>query len=264
MALGSGSATHELGAQHGADWDDLDRQALEDYLRRRAPRLMDGHPLEWVAAKLGLVHKTGSGVVPTSAGLLLFGHAPQLVQPHWGVTAVKVRGLTIADHVAARSDLEGPVVVLVEQALGFVRDQSRAIADQVSRTDTAVEYPEAAVREAIVNAVLHRDLRLPGRVVVRLFDDRLEVWSPGGPLGPLAPLEELTQSGGTSLPRNVHLAAAARWLGLGEQLGRGLPTMRRAVAEATRQEIEIHTSSAEVLVVLPSGLPVSPNVGQLT
>lgn len=264
MTIGSGPAAHELSAQHSAHWDDLDRKALEEYLQRRAPQLAGSHPIELVATKLGLAHKTSSGVVPTGAGLLLFGQLPQLTQPHWGVTAVQVRGQTLADHIAARVDLEGPVVRLVEQALEFVREHSRSITDQVSSSDTAVEYPEAAVREAVINAVLHRDLRLSGRVAVRLFDDRLEVWSPGGPLGPLAPLEELLQSGGISMPRNVHLAAAARVLGLGEQLGRGLPTMRRAVAEATQQDVEIRTSAADVLVVLPSGLPSSPKAVQLS
>ncbi|MBW2528438.1 MAG: hypothetical protein JRI23_29960 [Deltaproteobacteria bacterium] len=264
MSFGSGTSNHELGAQHGATFEDLDRQALEQYLERRASHLLAMHPLELVATKLGLAQKTGSGVVPTGAGLLLFGHLPQLTQPHWGVTAVKVRGCTISDPIVARADLEGPVATLVEQALEFVREQSRSLANQVSPQETAVEYPEAAVREAIVNAVLHRDLRLPGRVAVRLFDDRLEIWSPGGPLGPLAPLEELFQSGGISLPRNVHLASAARVLGIGEQLGRGLPTIRRAVAEAIQQDVEIHSSNSDVLVVLPSGLPVSTNAAQLT
>ena len=113
-----------------------------------------------------------------------------------------------------------------------------------------VGLPEAAVREAVVNALIHRDLRRTGRVAVRLFSDRLEIWSPGGLPEGLSDLGDLLHEGGVSHPRNPLLAAAARSLGIGEQLGRGLPVMARTGSYTRR--VEIRTSPRDVLVVVPS------------
>src|SRR5262249_10244934 len=132
--------------------------------------------------------------------------------------------------------------VLLERALDFVE-----------RHDLN-EYPADAVREVVLNALLHRDLRAAGRGAGRIFNDRLEGWSPGGLPAPLTDVEELTMKGGVSSPRNLMLAATARRLGLGEQLGRGLVIARCAVARATKQPIEVVAQQAEVLVTLPSAL----------
>ena len=113
------------------------------------------------------------------------------------------------------------------------------------------EYSEVAVREAVVNALVHRDLRRAGRVAVRVFSDRIEVWSPGGLAEGLTDIDDLLREGGVSHPRNPLLAAAARSLGLGEQLGRGLPVMGRAGSSYTGR-VEIRASPRDVLVTLPS------------
>ena len=171
--------SHERLPVTGADLDDLDLATLESYVRRRAPGLVEAGSLEEAGIRLGLLAKQAPRVVPTAVGLLVFGRMPQLVMPDWGVAAVAVQGSTLADPLGARLDLEGNLAGLVTQALAFVREQAGGRG--ASLPDGAEEYPEAAVRETVVNALVHRDLRRTGRVAVRLFLDRLEVWSPGGP-----------------------------------------------------------------------------------
>jgi ATP-dependent DNA helicase RecG len=238
----------------GSQLSDLDLDEIERYLRQRAPILLEELGLEEGAQRLGLAARSGPRLVPSVLGLLLFGRYPQLFRPHWGLSAVRVRGRHLSDPVAHRADFEGPVTALLEQAQVFVREHTQVVTDPDSSRPAACEYPEAAVREAICNALLHRDLRLTGRVAVRLFDDRLEIWNPGGPLRLPVELDELTREGGVSMPRNPLLAAAARTLGMGEQIGRGLPLMRREVAQLTNQPIELATSQVDVLIVLPSAL----------
>jgi len=106
------------------------------------------------------------------------------------------------------------------------------------------------VREILTNALVHRDLRKSSRVLLRLFTDRLEVWSPGGPPEGVTDLEELSREGGLSQPRNPLLAASSRVLGLSEQLGRGLALLSRASTAGAR--IEIRSSPRDVLVIVPS------------
>ncbi len=254
----------------GTTLEDLDLPALHAYLRRRVPGLRPpaGHDpagehapqdpalLERAAQRLGLVGTVASQPTPTVVGLMAFGHVPQLARPEWGVSCVRVRGASIADPVAARSDIEGRLEVLVADTLAFVRSNTRVAPNLMTPADPAPEYPEDAVREALLNALLHRDYRLSGRVSLRVFNDRLEVWSPGGLALPIS-LDELAQHGGASFPRNPLLTATARTLGLVEQVGRGIPMIRKALGEATSLPVQFHTSQTEVRVVLPSYINAS-------
>jgi ATP-dependent DNA helicase RecG len=239
----------------GTQIEDLDRTALAAYVGQRAAAFGDEESsLEQRAARLGLLGKTAGRLTPTPVGLLLFGRHPQLAHPQWGVSAVAIHGRTLGDPVRVRCDLEGPVTLLLEQALDFVRDHTREVNDEVAPTELHCEHPEVAVREAIVNALIHRDLRRPGRVAVRVFDDRLEIWSPGGVGDALSDLEEAVQSGGVSMPRNPLLAATARMLGIGEQLGRGLVLIRRAITDGGADRLHLRATPRDFLVVMPSRL----------
>lgn len=241
----------------GATVDDLDRAALSGFVKMRAGAFA-GEPTESTeeqrAVRLGLLGKTAGRLAPTPVGLLLFGRNPQLLQPQWGVSAVAVDGHTLGDPIATRSDLEGPVTMLLRQASTFVRDHTREVNDEISHHGPQQEHPEVAVREALVNALIHRDLRKPGRVAVRVFRDRLEIWNPGGVGEAVSDLEEAVQHGGVSMPRNPLLAACARALGIGEQLGRGLVRIRRAITDGGADRLHLRATPRDFLVVMPSRL----------
>lgn len=243
----------------GTTIDDLDPVALEAHVRRRIPRLpAEPGAHERGAVRLGLLGATSgpAGLVPTVAGLLSFGTCPQVARPEWGLSLVRVRGASLADPVAARLDAEGDLCELVRQGLDFVRANTRAAPNLLVPTELAPEYPDEAVREALVNALIHRDYRLSGRASVRVYNDRLEIWSPGGLILPIS-LDDLAQHGGASFPRNPLLAATARHLGLLEQVGRGIPAIRRSIAGATSLPVQFHTAQTEVRVVLPSYINAS-------
>jgi len=241
----------------GAELEDLDQEILRTYLRRRAPRLVDSRSPEQLAVSFGLLANTGGRPVPTVAGLIICGTLPQIRHPEWGVAVVRLKGTRISDPVTSRLDAEGNLTALLEQTLAFVRENTQTVADLVQGVAAEPEYPEPALREAVLNALVHRDYRLTGRVVVRIFDDRLEVWNPGGMPVQLS-LEHLAQHGGVSFPRNPVLAAAARAMGLIDQIGRGLPTIRRVMTEATNHPAHFGTSQSDFLVVLPSRMWTRP------
>jgi ATP-dependent DNA helicase RecG len=243
----------------GAEYEDLDQEDLAAYLQRRAPLLVESRPAEQLATSFGLLASTGGRSVPTVAGMVLFGTLPQLRHPEWGLAAVRFKGTRISDPVGARVDAEGNLTSLLEQALEFVREHTQSVADLVHPEDSEAEYPETALKEAVLNALVHRDYRLTGRVAVRVYDDRLEVWNPGGMPVQLS-LEHLAQHGGVSFPRNPILAAAARSLGLIDQVGRGLPTIRRVMTEVTNHPAHFGTSQSDFLVVLPSRVFTRPGI----
>lgn len=230
-----------------ADLDDLDLPAVDAFLAARAPGLLAAGSRDDAAVRLGLMAKLAPRVLPSVVGLYLFGKMPQVYFPEWGVVCTQSRGSTLLDPVQRRVDLDGGLAALCEGALSFVRAMSGS-----KDGDEGGEYEEEVVREALVNALVHRDLRKPSRVAVRMFVDRLEVWSPGGPPEGVSDLEELGREGGLSLPRNPLAASAARVLGLGEQLGRGLVVMTHRGGASLEQRLEIRSTPRDVLVVIPS------------
>jgi ATP-dependent DNA helicase RecG len=247
----------------GASIEDLDTEALATYLRQRAPALVETIGVNELALRIGLLAKISGGLIaPTIAGLVAFGLYPQLFRPEWGLSVIRVRALSISDAIVDREDLEGGLVSLLEQGLAFVAKHSQSVPELLHPGQSRAEFPEVAIREALVNGLVHRDLRLPGRVGVRIFDDRLEISSPGGLPAPL-PLDELAQRGGLSLPRNPLLAAVGRGLGIVEQVGSGLPRIRASVAESTTAPIHFQSSHHEVMVTIPSALrpPATARVG---
>ena len=217
----------------GAGAADIDPDLVRAYLAAldagagRAPGADDA---DWPARLTALGYGVGadSSWQPTMAGLLLFGRAPHRLLPQAQVKAARFRGSDLSGLIVDRAELGGPIPALVEAAAGFVARNMRvggAIAG-LYRQDTP-EYPLAAVREAITNAVAHRDYRIAGqKVLLRVFDDRLEVESPGGLAGPVT-LDTLEQR---RFSRNPRLAQGMYTLRLIEEMGTGIRRIRHELA----------------------------------
>jgi ATP-dependent DNA helicase RecG len=237
----------ERSALAGCELDELNREQIEAYIKKRASIVAE-LPFERLAVGMGVMAAVGNRLVPTAMGMIVFGHFPQLQRPEWGIAAVRIGGEKLCDPITDREELDGPLPTLLERALAFFDKHNRTLSpDDVNGR----EYPKAAVREAIVNALIHRDYRLTSRIALRLYDDRFEVWSPGGPMTQLD-LPQLLDRGGFSFARNPMLVAAARSLGLAEQIGRGMPRMQQLVTEASGRSVSITSSNADFTVTLPS------------
>ncbi|MEM9694090.1 MAG: ATP-binding protein [Myxococcota bacterium] len=239
----------ERTAIHQVLLEDLDLDGMQSFVSARGAYAYADAPDRWrvVAQQMSLIARTGTKPHPTPVGLLCFGHHPQLFHPEWGIAAVQVRGRTLADPIETRHDLEGPIPVLLERALRFVAERTATL------NEGAEEYPAVALREALINAMVHRDLRKSGRISLRLFHDRLEVHNPGG-IGEttVGDFDEMVQRGGLSVPRNPILAATVRRLGLMDQVGRGLPVMRRALGDGAVSRLLVRATPRDFLVTMPS------------
>lgn len=168
---------------------DLGVEALDEaratwYLRRAAQER--GIPIDfsvdWVAnlERLGVLRHQDGRAVPTAAAVLLFGQDPQQVFPQAVVRCARFQGTTPLNFISRR-EVGGSLTEQIDGALHFVREHTR-LAAKISGFERReiTEYPEVAIREALANAVTHRDYALRGdEVRVAIFDDRLEVQSPG-------------------------------------------------------------------------------------
>ena len=226
LAATKSAADFELETVPTSSLVDFDQYTVEAYLERRAEQ---GRPikerLEDHLIDLGTLTEDGSATV---AGLLLFGKRPQLYLPQSGLVFVKFRGKDPRgrDGLAGyerRVLLEGPLPRILEQAWQLVWDTMKVEAVISGlRREEIYEYPRFAVREALVNALCHRDYRLKGRrVEVRMYEDRLEVISPGGLPGYMT-LDNLVEE---HFSRNPRLVAGLFEWGYIEELGLGIDRM---------------------------------------
>jgi ATP-dependent DNA helicase RecG len=180
----------------------------------------------------------------TVAGLLLFGRNPKRYLPQAGIDAAAYEGLEKDYAAKERISLRGPMVALraadganvesglVEEAVEFVRRNTTVTAELVdgSRRLERREYPEDAVRESVVNALVHRDYLLSGTdIELSLFSDRLEIISPGRLLNAITP-ERMRI--GCRAARNQLLKDTMRDYGYMEHMGMGVP---RKIVKSMRE-----------------------------
>ncbi len=150
--------------------------------------------------------------------------------------------------------LSAPLVIEFERVLEFVA--ARRHLTPVTLPDGqqlhVQDFPDLAVREAIANAVLHREYHLSEPVIVDHSPEVFAVASPGPLVNGVTPQNILTHP---SKPRNRTLATAARTLGLAEEVGRGVDRMYREMIGAGRDVPLFESTSDHVRVSLVGGAP---------
>jgi predicted HTH transcriptional regulator len=166
---------------------------------------------------------------PTNAGMLMFGYDPQLYLPQSEVVCIKYADTQGIRTYVDRKNFVGTLPELIDKTSSFLRQYIRvgATIRGFYREDEP-EYPYEALREAVVNAVIHHDYSRSGETVrVFMYSDRVEVRSPGTLL-PSIILDDLVVLRVTSVPRNPVLAGFLRDIpGYMECIGSGIRFMLR-------------------------------------
>ena len=134
------------------------------------------------------------------------------------------------------------------------------VLDGAPRRKEVWGVPLPAVREALINAVVHRDDADPGNVQVLIFSDRLEIWSPGL-LATGIPLEQLGMQD-RSQPRNRNLAHLFRRAGVIESFGTGFQRMAAACREVGNPAPRYFEASGAFVVCFPFSAKTSQEVGE--
>lgn len=184
----------------------------------------------WMTMRGLVIPRHGTSAV-TNAAVLLAGRQPMSRwHPTASVRIFRVDGVEIARgagrNVSQVERLDLPLAEVIPAAYAALRGQirrSERLHDLFFRE--VPEYPEFAWQEAIVNAVAHRDYADTGRgVEVWLYDDRMEVLSPGAPVPPVT-IEALRRARGSHASRNPLIARILVELGLMREEGEGIPRM---------------------------------------
>lgn len=224
--------------------DDLDLDAFERYLSSAGHEATDTDP-ERLLRNWGLL----SDGHPTVAGLVLFGREPQRHLPFAQINAARFPGTDTSEEPSDRKDMTGRLLDVIDKAAGYLGLHLRTgheIRD--FEPEPRPELPLTALREAVVNAVAHRDYTVPGPVRLFILDDRVEIHTPGRPPNSV---DEDQMRAGVHIIRNPRIYARLSDAGLVTRASTGVPRIVRLVREATGQDIEIRIGEAEVLLVIP-------------
>ncbi|MBI3336419.1 putative DNA binding domain-containing protein [Candidatus Peregrinibacteria bacterium] len=214
-------------------WD-LDQKRMTRYILKHEEH--SGRPLNLSQGEfllnLGCATRKEKEIIPTHAGVLLFHEEPQLYFLQSQLLCARFKGTDVIEYLD-RKEFRGPLPELVDQATRFIKSHMRigGRIPGIQRVDYP-EYPEVAFREAIINAVIHRDWSLEGEFIrVFMFDDRIEVMSPGRLLPPIT-IEAMQKGEVESRLRNpVIVEVLDRLGGYIEKLGTGIRRMIDAMKE---------------------------------
>lgn len=234
LASAKNTGDFESETMIGATREDFSRKMMDEYLAKRAERTKRPYngKIDDLLREIGAIDHDGK---PTVAGILMFTDYPQQWLPQSSVVFAKFVGKTprgesgLAGYTR-REELTGPLPRLIEASWNIVWSEMAvsAVVKGLEREET-YEYPQFAVREAIVNAICHRDYRLKGRrIEIRMYSDRLEVISPGGLPGFIT-IENIKDEHFSRNPRIVN--GLFQW-GYIEELGLGIDRMMEVMQQA--------------------------------
>ena len=233
LLLDRSESGHESKPVPGATLADLDQVRAARYLDH-VGLPPDSEIVQALMSRGCVTHLDADGLMaaepaPTVAGLLLFGRDPQRFLRSAEIICVRYAASTMSDEFV-RQDLGGTLADQIKQAEAFVvGNMRRGMRIRGMTREETTEYPLAVVREAIVNAIAHRDYSISGEGIrVLMFADRLEVYSPGRLPGhvTLANLKDERYS------RNEAIVAVLSDVGYIERLGYGIDRMITTMQEA--------------------------------
>jgi predicted HTH transcriptional regulator len=230
----------------GANLDDVDGESVRRFVRAarhyRQFQLTEDTPPRDVLTHLNLL----SGDIPKRAAILLFGRDPQQFMASAEIRSMHFHGPVVQRPAPSYRIFKGPLLSQVDEAVDYVLsklDLSVGTRGESTQAPTRYELPPEVVREAVVNAVAHRDYASLGAVQVSVFSDRVEVWNPGELLAPLT-FEKLREPH-RSVTRNARVCEALYLAGYIEKYGTGTLMMIRESVEHALPEPEFNHQPGE-------------------
>lgn len=222
--------------------DDIDHGAFRTYMRAQGLDTDEDPqpPLEEDMRNAGILAISDGNLHPTLYGVMVFGRDPQNhpQTSSFFIQCAAYTGLDRATDVIGVADAKGRLEDQVNRSMGWCRSLGRReIYRDIVREDIPL-VPESPLREALVNAVIHREYAITGSsVLLEVFSDRIDVTSPGSLPNHME--VESVRAGSRPRSRNESMAHAMVVAKLMERRGRGWPLMRRTMREFNGTEPEI-------------------------
>ena len=238
----------------GATLENIDEKQIKWYLERRAeirrvkkPEKMD---LKTLLINIKSAKEINKKIKITNAGVLFFAKYPQRFILQSQLRLARFAGQTSTRDFLDRLDCSGTLREMVESAENFIKKTIKFYGFRTEfnfRRIDKMEYPLKALREAIINAIIHRNYEEPADTRVLIFNNRIEVVNPGGfPEG-------VTPENPKHVPINPLLCQLMYDVGFIEKYGTGIFMMREICKEYGIPEPNYEISDVETKLIFQSG-----------
>lgn len=233
---------------YSAKIDDLDIQSFEGFLAQRKQQAIVNDTQEMLR-HYDVVVEEHMRLYPSIGGMLLFGKNPQKFLSESFIICTHFLGVSGRDVVATR-DCTGNLFQQYNDCISFIlsRLNRQFKIEGLGPRKETLEVPEEAIREVVMNAIVHRNYQIAGPTKISIYDDRIEVFSPGNFPGPLH--TDHLQTGVTYI-RNIVITRIFRELGHIEKLGSGFITLFASYRERGLPRPVVHEGMGFVKCILP-------------
>jgi ATP-dependent DNA helicase RecG len=206
------------------DIRDFSDDALEQY-RKNAKIVDEIHsvPFRHRLAQLGFLKEKEGAFYPTGFGTLVFGNQPRNVNPHAGLLGT----IQYPDGSIETRDFNYPLVLIPNLVEDWLNNKLPNVIDRSHMIrQNRPALPTVVVREAVVNALVHRDYEIEGaKCQILVTENAITIKSPGGPPNPIT-LEQMQSFNAPMLSRNPRLHYVFAQMNLAEERGLGLKTFK--------------------------------------
>ena len=233
-----------------ASLQDLDTKGFTYFFEQayRRPAPVDKE-LENTLKNMRLLGEQSGEIHPTLAGLLCFGREPQRFVYHAQIIAARIPGVSLSAEPSDLKQIEGTLLEMFEDAARFV-NLHLPIPHVIKglEPETRPELPETALRELLVNAIVHRDLTIHAPIRVLIFDNRIEIHTPG--VLPNGVTVESILLGAAHVLRNPTIYSIFNRAGLVTHLGSGVLRAKELIEQTSGTTIQLAIVEHEFITTI--------------
>ncbi len=195
-------------------------------------------------------HLLTKNEIPTITGILFLGKEPQKFIPEARIVCANINGIDIGDITLEHQELTGTIPVMITYVENFLKSNLKKMHKIIDfNPESEYEIPLTALREAVINAIAHRDYTISAPIRVILFSDRIEIHSPGKL--PNTVTVESMKVGGSHVLRNPTIYNLLVKMRMVTDLGSGVRRIIKLVKEHTNNEVDLIPTENEFIVKIP-------------
>jgi len=228
--------------------EDLDMRYLDEFLKKSLGGGIEdfGIKTDDLLKNMKIMTPYEGDMVTTTGGLLFFGKHPEYHLPYCKVTVARFPGNDIGEKFE-KKDIEGKLIGQIERTESVLKDylRSETKIEGFKKEEPVFEIPIESLREAVINAVAHRNYQLASQIRIFIFDNRIEIKSPGK-LPNTVTVENIKF--GFPLHRNPLIVSFLAKEHRMTEIGTGIPRMIRLLKEHTGKEPDFEERDQEFVV----------------
>lgn len=233
-----------------ANLEDIDLELFRSFLKDYMDQSVSDTNEQEILSYLKNLFLADKDLIPTVTGVLFFGKRPQSFLKEARIVCAYIEGNDIATAPLDKKDMNGTIIQILEDTERFLKiyiKEKHKIRD--FEPEVKYEIPMEALREAVVNAIAHRDYTISSPIRILIFTDRIEVHSPGR-LPNTVTIESM-KVGGAHVLRNPHIYNMLAKFKMVTDLGSGVRRMIKLVKDHSGLDIELIANENEFMVKIP-------------